>query len=1056
MSIRLILCWGVLLFASVSQAAPSRVLLLHSYHNGFAWTDQITDSVRSTLKQSATAPELQVEYLDTLHTPLARSEQAWVQLLQSKLSDHPIDALLAADNDALEFAIRQRPTLFAQVPIVFTGINGFTPTLLGQETRITGVTEQLDIRGTLSFMRMLHPDRSRLLVISDNSERGRTQQELLQAAKPAEFGFRLEILSEWYLAELSERLSQVDDNTLIVLLTPTQDKEGREQGMGLVFKHILQYARVPSYTFWELGVRGGATGGSVLSARQQGQDAARMVLRILAGESIQSIPIQLQPNSHPMLNAEALERFKLRLPTLPDKLAQRLEIINQQPSFWRENAQWVVMVMLLFIVQSLIILGLYLNWRKRRQAEQRLSQQTQELRQERALLTSLMDGLPDPITFKDAQGRYLTANAAMARLLQRDKGVLVNLSDRYCLPANVADQLEEMDQQALQSLHPQSRELQIPGHAEQIHTMEATSLPVAQSRSGGSVITILRDISQQKRSESSRRTLTRAVEQSASGVLIMDRQGLIEYVNQRFCALSQYSARDLIGYHARMLQNPRVNDHFYLQLWRTVRGGGVWRGELQGVSKHGDQFWCLASLSPVQDSLRNVTHVVAVIEDVSHIKQAQESMEQLAFYDVLTGLANRVLFREQLQSALTQGEPFALFYIDLDNFKRVNDTLGHDAGDQLLVTVSHRLQGCLREQDQLARIGGDEFTLLMPGVSDLEQPKRLAERMLDALYPPIMLGGQEVQISCSIGITLYPMDGQQATELMKNADLAMYKAKERGRNTFDYYSRELNIHAQRRLSLESELRHALQQQEFELYFQPQINLTACRVHCVEALIRWHHPQRGMISPGEFIQVAEESGLILPIGNWVLKEACRQLLRFHQHGYMIKVAINLSPAQFRDRELLNHIADALAESGLEARWLELEITESMLMDNMADAIAQLQHLQALGISLSIDDFGTGYSSLNYLKQLPVDALKVDRGFVRDIPQDADDMAITAGVIAMAHKLGLQVVAEGVETLEQLAFLKENACDLGQGYLFSPPLPIDAMIGMMPALPLVTQD
>ena len=381
----------------------------------------------------------------------------------------------------------------------------------------------------------------------------------------------------------------------------------------------------------------------------------------------------------------------------------------------------------------------------------------------------------------------------------------------------------------------------------------------------------------------------------------------------------------------------------------------------------------------------------------------------------------------------------ALLFLDLDQFKRINDTFGHDAGDLLLLTVADRLKSCVRGQDTVARLGGDEFTILLNDVDKANNVTVAANNILRTLRAPVRLQNQEVIVSTSMGITLSPGDSDEPETLMKNADLALYKAKEKGRDQYHFFTEELNQRAIRQLHLEQELRHALQFDEFDLMFQPQVDLRSGEIVCVEALIRWHHPQRGRVSPDDFIPVAEETGLIVPIGNWVIHNACMQLHLLHNMtGCELRVAVNLSARQFRDPNLEQVISDALDRSGLEPRYLEIEVTESMLMDDISAVTAQLERIKSTGVTITIDDFGTGYSSLRYLKCLPVDVLKVDREFVQDIPDDLNDMEITSAVIAIAHKMGLKVIAEGVETVDQRDFLLINKCDFGQGYFFSRPL------------------
>ena len=425
-----------------------------------------------------------------------------------------------------------------------------------------------------------------------------------------------------------------------------------------------------------------------------------------------------------------------------------------------------------------------------------------------------------------------------------------------------------------------------------------------------------------------------------------------------------------------------------------------------------------------------------VYRDITERRQAEEKLRVVATHDPLTALPNRTLLHERLSHALAKaqrhGRLLAVLFVDLDRFKTVNDTLGHEAGDRLLQVTAQRLYDCLRETDTMARQGGDEFVVLMDELTDREAITRVSQRILDAVGQPFVIDGQELHITASVGISVYPEDGRT---LLKNADIAMYRAKEKGKNNFQFYSAQIDNYSVERLALESGLRRALERDEFTLHYQPKVNIASGLITGMEALLRWQHPELGSIAPGRFIPIAEENGLILPIGAWVLKTACIQNRAWQRQGLRrFSVAVNLSPRQFAGETLLDDVKSALDASGLAPSDLELEITESMVMNNPEQAVNLLRQLKDLGIRVAIDDFGTGYSSLAYLKRFPIDSVKVDRSFVVDIPDDIDSMAIAQAVIAMAHNLRLKVVAEGVETEAQLGFLRGEGCDEIQGHYF----------------------
>jgi len=462
--------------------------------------------------------------------------------------------------------------------------------------------------------------------------------------------------------------------------------------------------------------------------------------------------------------------------------------------------------------------------------------------------------------------------------------------------------------------------------------------------------------------------------------------------------------------------------------------------------RDGDGEWRYLSFSgePVFDADGTFSGYRGIARDVTQSRRAEERIRRLAHFDELTGLPNRTMFMHTLQRAFSlaqrRNKEFALFFIDLDRFKNINDSLGHEAGDRLLQEVGRRLRHHLRESDTVARLGGDEFVVLVEDSADPRELTTIAQNILAAIGRPYMLSGREFHVTGSIGISTYPADGQDPPALLKNADIAMYLAKDRGKNTFQFYAAQQNGYSFERLALESALRHALARREFVLHYQPRMDIVTGRMVAVEALLRWNHPDLGMVAPSQFIPLAEETGLIVPIGRWVLRSACAQAAQWRAEGLAgMRVAVNLSARQFVDDGLIMDIGDALAEAALTADGLELEITESMVMQSPERAVTTLSRLSDLGIAVSIDDFGTGYSSLGYLKRFPVDNVKIDRSFIKDLPHDADDAAITRAVIAMARSLRIRVVAEGVETREQLDFLRTHECDECQGFYLSRPLP-----------------
>ena len=557
-----------------------------------------------------------------------------------------------------------------------------------------------------------------------------------------------------------------------------------------------------------------------------------------------------------------------------------------------------------------------------------------------------------------------------------------------------------------------------------------------------------RDIGQQRRAEKDLRMAATVFEHSTAAILVTDPAGYIVQVNHAFSRVSGYSSQQILDQLPSMLTADTQQASHLAYVIKQLNQQGSWEGEVWLKRRNGEKFPAWVGITAVKDDEGDLVSYVCFFSDISERKASEQRIHRLAYYDALTQLPNRTLFQDRLHNALQHGERHnewvALMFLDLDRFKPINDSLGHAAGDRMLKEVAVRLAACVDGDDTVARMGGDEFTLLLQSQVNREAALKRAihvgEQILASLAQPFILEGREFFVSASIGIALSPQDGNELSQLMKNADTAMYHAKERGKNNFQFYQADMNASALERLELESDLRHALEQGEFKLYYQPQFSGDGKRLTGAEALLRWHHPQRGQVPPNDFIPVLEELGLVVQVGDWVLRESCRQLSEWHQAKVRVpKISVNLSARQFAEGDLDRRIAGIIQDSGIPPACLELELTESILMEDVANAMQTLAGLKRLGVCIAIDDFGTGYSSLNYLKQFPIDVLKIDRSFVDGLPHGEQDGQIARAIIAMAHSLNLTVIAEGVETLAQLDFLRGHDCDEVQGFLLGRPMP-----------------
>ena len=679
----------------------------------------------------------------------------------------------------------------------------------------------------------------------------------------------------------------------------------------------------------------------------------------------------------------------------------------------------------------------------------------QALHESQMMLQSVLDSIPVRVFWKDTESLYLGCN----RLFAMDAGLespgqIIGKSDFDLAWREQAELYRLDDRNVIQAGQPKLN------YEEPQTSPEGASLWLRTSKVpltdlSGTVVGVMgtyEDITDRKNAEEKLRQAAVVVDNTAEAIMVTDKEANIISVNKAFSEITGYTEQEVIGKNPRILQSQKHDREFYVDMWNTLLKKGLWQGEIWDRGKNGEIYPAWTTISAVYSDNGDLTNYVSVFTDITSIKQSQEKMDFLAYHDPLTHLPNRLLLSDRLEHSLQraerEGTQVAVLFIDLDNFKNINDSLGHPTGDFLLQEVAKRIKSLVRVDDTVARLGGDEFIIVMEEIGDAQDSTLLAKKLVSAFNQPFTAKNRELYLTLSIGISIYPGDGTDSETLIRNADSAMYRAKAEGRNDYQFYTSALTTAAFERLTLENALRRALENEEFILHYQPQYSLDTGKLTGLEALIRWQHPDMGMIAPDKFIPLAEESGIIVAIGEWVLRTACSQMKNFLDSGYSIqRMSINISGVQFQRGSIVDMIMRVLEETNLDPKSLELEITESIIMQETGKTVKILNEIRQRGITIAIDDFGTGYSSLSYLKRLPVNKLKVDRSFVRDIPQDSNDQAITRAVIALGQALNLEVTAEGVETEEQQIFLKSLGCNEAQGNLYSRPLPVEELVEIL---------
>ena len=1047
------ICCGV----SLAHAAEkTELFVLHSYSEDYPWTERQHEGFMARLEaQTGRRFALRVEYLDTKRVAYDERYAGIVsRYLTGKYAGYRPDAVYVTDDNALRYVLDHLPSVFGHPPVFFSGVNDYGVQGELDPTRVTGVFERKEIGPNLELVRRIAPDVRGIVVVGDGSTTYKAIAQEIRGELRRQPDIQARFVAELDLDALLLSLGSGDESfVFLTTLGAVTNGAGAALDLEEIMAAIVALGRFTVISMEDVYLLPGVLGGYVTSGTLQGSAAAKLLLEHLDGRPLQELPPILDSPNVYMVDAAELARTGLEL---PPAIAEHAIIVNPLPSLYQRNQRLIVVSLYALAVMFVLLLGVSLLVVLRKNRE--IVATATYLRRQTALLEESEESL--------SQAQRI---AGMGNWDWRIRDNRFRLSDGMLrlLDAS-AQQIDASYAGFMSHVHPDDRaavEDAVRGALEQGHAYDVThrfltatgktlvvreNAEIVRDETGaplrmiGTALDITEREATAQALRESEATLRTLIESLPVVLWMIDADGrflLSEGKGMEAIGLvpGQVVGRYIFDVHA---DAPDVLDDA-----RRALAGETFIG-----TRWFDRVAFEVRYSTLRDSSGAITGAVGVAIDVTERKWSEKRLSFLANYDPVTHLPNRFLFNDRLAQALRtadrNGTRVGLLFVDLDHFKTINDTLGHAEGDQLLKLVATRLGAAVRRVDTVSRLGGDEFTVVLEDLQRDEEAASVAAKILEQSSLPYTLGASEVYLTPSIGIALYPQDGDNVDALVMNADAAMYRAKENGRNGFQFFTREINLLAQQRLALSSQLRSALQRNELSLVYQPKLDIASGRVIGFEALLRWTSESRGPVPPSLFVPVLEDTGTIVSVGEWVLHEACRWAasLPVEEGCEPLSVSVNLSARQIRDPNLDHIVSEAIAGSGLAANRLELEITESSLVDLQTN-LDSLDRLRAAGARLSIDDFGTGYSSLSYLKRFPVDRLKVDASFVRDVAVDVDDAAIVTAIIGLAHNLGLRVIAEGVETVAQLDYLRDQHCDEIQGFLLARPMPAADVVGWL---------
>jgi len=1023
--------------------SENRVLLLYSYHSTFPTSSQVLDGIRSVFVQKA--PVIEVEYMDSKRLFDATSQALFLANLTYKLKHRDrYDVIITADDNALNFALTHQDNLFVDTPIVFLGVNDRENALLqDQNSAVTGVVEATSIGDTVRIAQAIRPKMFELHIIVDDTPSGQADlvSVLQLRTEFPELHFNVISLAELSWGGFEEHIINLPGQGATLLLSAYVDKNGVRLSFDESLALINANIATPVLHLWEHGLGGGITGGMVISHFEQGRTAAQIAKDILLGASVSDISVIQQSPNRPVFDVRQLDRFGINKKKLPD----HSELLYADQIFFQRYLpeSLVIVTILLFMMTAIIYLA------RQNRIRLRLSKSLQE---REALLRTIINEIPDHFSTRDNQGRYLLVNKEHAQFYNADVGFFKGKkeSELFFQPSQMRARNRKLSLAIVLNTSQVLFENITHPVTGKVHHFRTYFEPLQDLSGDARVIHISQDITEiitaQEKLKKNEHTLRTILDNVDAYIYMKDLDGNYIFANQKVRELFNASLEQIIG--------KGDADYFNSETAKKIRAVDsmvISSGHAHKVEENihpaasMNSFVHQSTKLPLHNEAGHIYALCGISVDVTERKKHEIQLERMAHYDSLTGLPNRLLFSDRLKQAMTSAKrnqmQITVMYLDLDGFKEINDTYGHQSGDQMLKVIGERIRSEVRASDTFARYGGDEFVAMLINKSNSDLDIELITRLLTIVAKPVQIADVQLSVSASIGITRYPQsEPMDADQLVRQADQAMYLAKTKGRNRFHFFDAEVEKTAIAHEKFINEIQQALNQHQFELYYQPKVNLQTGIVTGLEALVRWRNPIHGLVLPGEFLPEIENHPIIIKLDECVIKEALHQLSKWQAAGLDLPVSVNVSNLLLGQKDFTSKLANALnIHPHLAPQLLELEILETRAIENLTHASIVMNECQKLGVKFSLDDFGTGYSSLTYLKKLPVSSLKIDRSFVRDMLVDKDDLSILEGILGLSQAFNLDIIVEGTETQEHCQRLKKMGFSLVQGFAIAKPMP-----------------